>query len=472
LGVVSELTIKNVLYRWMVRAAHESSAFLDCIIPSWMDFEQLTTFFQRQFISESRKGVNASAPGAAMVNMEALREAGSAMAMLCHNLAKDIVDFRRRVEDQLPHDWTDSTIGMNASEMMRNGGGSMVLVDWANRSQIFLPPLTFTKLRERYVGAPSRLLSAVFTAKIRYDTKQLLVADTAMDFRLPPDAQSTLSMKASVSAEAWSDPFSALSSNIFWGQFHDIDSQFGGLKPFSKEDGGEDLLARHGGSVSLVPPLDNMIASRYVHRMLDLLESAEKHRVPISFAVFLRAECFLDWNNSPTVNDLHMLDPRLRDRTYLIRAEQLAPGQHSFFCESTGELETSRSGSLFVLLQNEAGRNRFALRDSVVAEILRSMGMNIQLSTDHQLLPPMSFATSDFAPSKEPSGVPTGGYFDARQAPVSPATHRSMTADFGAIGGTTITNAFSAAPASGPRRPGPRRGRYFERRGRCLRNAG
>jgi ankyrin repeat protein len=458
LGFVSELTIKKVLYRWMVRAAHDSSACLDCIIPSWMDFEQLTTFFQRQFISESRKGVNPSAPGAAMMSMESLKEAGSAMAILCHSLAKDVADFRRRVEEQFPPDWTDRTIGMNASDMMRNGGGSaMVLVDWANRSQVYLPASTFTKLRERFVGAPSRLLSSIFTVKVRYDTKQLLVADTAMDYRLPPDTQSTLSVKASVSAEVWSDPLSTLSSNVFWGQFPDIDSLFGGLQPFSKEDGGEDLLSRHGGSVSVVPPLDNMVASRYVHRMLDLLETADKDRVPVSFAVFLRAECFLDWNNSPTVNDLHMLDPRLRDRSaYLARAEQLVARQHSFFSENSGSLETSMTGSLFVLLQNEAGRTRFDIRDAGIAEIIRSMGGNAQLPQEPQLITPMSFATTDFAPTQESSG----GYFDSRPATVSPVPHQTIASDFGAIGGTTISNAFSNVPApSGARRA---RGRLFD----------
>jgi hypothetical protein len=139
-----------------------------------------------------------------------------------------------------------------------------------------------------------------------------------------------------------------------------------------------------------------------------------------------------------------------------MRVEQLAAGQHSYFCEKSGALETSLSGSLFVLLQNEAGRARFELRDAAVAEIIRSMGANIQLSNEPQLINPISFATTEFAAPKEPSAAPPGGYFDSRPAPVSPIPQQSVSSDFGAIGGTTITNAFAAAPTSG------RRGRWFD----------
>jgi hypothetical protein len=468
LNVVGEATIRKVLYRWMVRAAHESSPSVDCIIPSWHDFDQLTTFFQRQFISESRKGMNPSAPGSAMLSMESLKEAGSAMALLCHSLAKDIADFCRRVDEQLPKDWVDSTIAMNAS--MQNGAGSMVYLTWANRSQVALSALSFSKLRERYTGSQSRLLSAVFCAKIRYETKQLLADSSSMDVCLPPDTQSTLSMKASVSAEIWSNPFSAPSGSVFWGQFSDVDTHFGGLAPFSKENGGEDLLMRHGGSISVVPPLDNMVASRYVHRMVDILDQAERDRIPVSFAVFCRAECFLDWNNSPSVNDLFMLDPRLRDRSgYMMQVEQLAAGQHSFFNETTGKVESSPSGSLFFLLQNEGGKSHYAVNESSVVDIIRSMGGNVPRAQEPKLLTPMSFSAPEFVPSQEPQSF-SAGYFDSHASnPVSPIRQHSVHADFGrqqqqtlefgAIGGTTISNAFSAAPASGGRRA---RGRLFD----------
>jgi hypothetical protein len=219
LGVVGEATIKKVLYHWMLRATHESLACLDCIIPSWVDFDELTTFFHRQLISENRKGVNPSSPGAAMVSIESLKEAESTMAVLCHGLAKEVADFGRRMEEELPHDWSDGTVGVNASDILQNGGGSMAFVDWANHSQVYLPALTFTKLRDRYVGPSNRILTSIFSAKLWYETTRLISADTSMDFRLPPTTQNVLATEASVSAELWSDSFSALSSNVFWGHF-------------------------------------------------------------------------------------------------------------------------------------------------------------------------------------------------------------------------------------------------------------
>lgn len=464
LSIVSEEIIKKVVYRWMVRAAHESSAYLDCLIPSWIDFDQLTTFFQRQFISESRKGVNSSAPGAAMMSMESLREAGSAMAILCHSLAKEVKNLCHRMDEQLPHDWSDGSIGMNASEAMRNGGGPMIVIDWANRSQIYLPAMTFSKLRDRYTGPPNRILSSLFIAKMRYDTKRLIVSDTPMDFRLPAGTLSSLANGAGVSAEIWSDPFSVQNNNVFWGQFEDVDSLFGGLQPFSKDGGrGEDLLLRHGGSVALLLPLDNMMASRYVHRMLDLLESADANRTPLSFSVFLRAECFVERTNAPSVDDLRLLDPRLNERSgvYVRRAETLPSGQHAYFSgDGEGAPETSRTGSMFLLLQNEAGRVRFDVRDASVVDFIRSMGSgSTHSSNDH--------FSNDFSMSKEHSIASTGSYgfeaMDPISASMSPIRNHAVSSDFGTIGGTALTNAFAApAPSTAPRFAGGRRGRLFD----------
>jgi hypothetical protein len=62
-----------------------------------------------------------------MVSIEFLKEAGSFMAILCYGLAKDVADFCRRLEEELPHDWSDGTVS----------------VDWANHSQVYVPALTF-----------------------------------------------------------------------------------------------------------------------------------------------------------------------------------------------------------------------------------------------------------------------------------------------------------------------------------------
>jgi hypothetical protein len=65
-----------------------------------------------------------------MMSMESLREDESAMAILCHSLAKEIANLCHRVDEQLPHDWPDGSIGTNAaSEAMRNGVGPMIVID-------------------------------------------------------------------------------------------------------------------------------------------------------------------------------------------------------------------------------------------------------------------------------------------------------------------------------------------------------
>eukprot|EP00980_Cylindrotheca_fusiformis_P022947 scaffold9948_cov129-Cylindrotheca_fusiformis.AAC.15 len=461
LGVLSEETVKKVVYRWIVRAAHQSSPSLDCMIPSWIDPRELTTFFQRQFLTESRKG---SAPGVAIVGMESLKEAGSAMASLCQTLAKELVAFKHRLEGQLPADWSDASVGVNASDFMQNGRGSMVVLDWANRSQVYMPSIQFTKLRDRYVGPPSRFLSSLFAAKVRYETMQLMFANSAMDNRLPPDTSSVLTVQAAVSAEAWSDPFVSCNKSFFWGRFFDVDFCFGGLKPFGHGDASDDILARHGGSISVMPPLDNLISSVYVRKMLDLMVICSQ--VPLSFAVFFRSDCFLDSAGAPSIDDLYALDPRLRDNTSFVRNIQpLAAGKHHFFSDKTGRVETSLTGSLFVLLQNEKGSAAFEYSDSTIAEIVRSMGGGIQLPTNPSLIPSNPFSADNILPNDATGLGQNGGYFDVLPAPVSPLAAQSTTSDFGPVGGSSLTNnpfAVTVAPGSEQRRTGSRRGRLFD----------
>jgi hypothetical protein len=72
IAAVSGDAIWAIFYRWSLRAAHASSPFLDPVIPSWISLEELITFFQRQFISESRKFADSSG----VTNIEHLREIG------------------------------------------------------------------------------------------------------------------------------------------------------------------------------------------------------------------------------------------------------------------------------------------------------------------------------------------------------------------------------------------------------------
>jgi hypothetical protein len=74
--------------------------------------------------------------------------------------------------------------------------------------------------------------------------------------------------------------------------------------------------------------------------------------------------------NSPSVDDLRLfLDPMLNERSGVDmgRAETLPSAQHAYFLgDGEGAAETSRTGSMFLLLQNESGRSRFDVRDASV----------------------------------------------------------------------------------------------------------
>lgn len=459
LSVVDDVSLKSVLYRWIVRASHSQSSYMDCLIPSWVDFDQLATFFQRQFIAESRKGRGAS-HGSEMVSMETLREAGSSMANLCHSQAKEIVQFRLRIDEQTPRDWTDSTLMMSASDV-RNGTEIGVVIDWANRTKVYLSAKEFTSLRTRYVGQPNRFLTSLFAVKVRYETKSMLLADSTLDMYLPPATKLCLSTDASVSAELWSDPFTALESNVFWGNFEDVDSQFGGLAPFGKEGGSEELLSRHGGSVAVLLPFDNMVASRYMHRMLDVLEECGPQGVPVSFLVFAHADSFHDLSGTPAVKDLHLLDPRLGDKnkSYLCQVESFAPGQHLFYCG--GVTKVSSKGTLLALLQNEPAKSCFVVNETSMAKISQSMRAGMPPASSLPMVTPIGF-NGDYQTKESPATTPQSAYFEGL-TPISTTPQQPSFMGFGsAVSGNSISKAFSATPTGGARAPPSRRGRLFD----------
>jgi len=459
LGSVDLLVAKKVLFRWIMRAAHDSSGYVDFIIPSWDDLEKLITFFQRQFIAETRKFFRAS------TSMEALKEAGTATAHLCIAIAKEVADFHRRVVDQLPPDWNDTTVGITVSEIPSNLGESTVVVNWANQARVTLSGSTFRKLKERFQGVKSQRLSSIFVCKTCYDTKLMLVEDTSMDYSLTQNARLNLASELGVSAEAWSDPFLALNRNTFWGQFAEIDRMFGGLKPFGTN---EDLLCQHGGSVSVLAPPDNMLASRYLNRMVDILESCDQRSLAVSFAVFLRSECLVNQKSPPSTDDLYMLEPRLRDRThYISRVETLVEGAHYYFSEKICGPQSSVTPSLFVLLQNNLGKNRYPIRNAGILEILGSMETNVNRMNEPTLGSTLTYAPK-MTPRKDHSFISGPRFLQpSPNLPASPTPPQNTLPpdfDFGSIGRPTPTLATSFAQdaSSGIRRAGPRRGRLFD----------
>ncbi len=449
LGSVNLVVAKKVLFRWIMRAAHDSDGYVDFIIPSWDDLDRLTIFFQRQFISETRKIFRAA------TSMEALKEAGTVTAHLCYAIAKEVADFHRRVLDQLPADWNDTTIGVSVNEIPSNIGESTVVINWANQASVNLSGSVFLKLKERFQGVQTQLLSSIFVCKTCYDAKLLLVEDTSMDYSLTPNARLSLASELAVSAEIWSDPFSTLNRNTFWGQFADIDRIFGGLRPFGSSD---DFLTKQGGSVSVLAPPDSMLASRYLNRMVDVLHICDQASAPVSFAVFLRSECLVNQKSPPSTDDIYMLEPRLRDRThYISRVETLVEGAHYYFSDKIGGSQASTTPSLFVLLQNSLGKNRFPIRNVGILEILGSSETHVSRMPEPALPSALSYA-----PITGPSFLQTPANLPA--SPTPPQTTIPSDFGLGAIGRSApiLQTSFVQDSSSAVRRPGPRRGRLFD----------
>ena len=379
IAMVDERTLKTVIYRWIVRASHESSQRSDAIIPSWTDAGQLSQYLQRQFISESRRGLGGNS-GAGMVNMEVLREAGASLAQLCQGFAREVADFRSKCARQLSGDWADGTINISANEVMSNDGQStIVVIDWAGRSQVYVPSSVFVKLRDRFCGPPGQLLTAIFSTGKQYETLGLIVSGSRLDYHLPSAALDTMTHEANVTVELWTSPLAVYGSNVFCGIFPEVDALFGGLPPFGKEGGGgEEALIQYGGSAVVMPPLESTTASRYMRTIVNALERADATKVPLSFVMVIPVECFPTAISTPSANDLCILDPRLSDRQGVLvrRVEILPAGQHAF-ASGNGDTasEVSQSGSILALMQNNAGMANFSVNDGALGAILRSMTM-------------------------------------------------------------------------------------------------
>ena len=380
--VVDFVVLKKVLFRWTMRAAHESSAYVDFIIPSWKDGKKLTEFFQRQFIQETRK-LNGSC------DIELLRVAGAATAEYCYNLATAVAARCSDELNNLPRDWDDTTVGV-FSQSPPNIGSSIV-INWF-QEKITLSRSVYTNLEERFQGYKSQLLSSIFVCKICYDTKSLLVQGTSMDFSLTQNARDSLYKELKVSLELWSDPFAAFNSP-FYGQFFEIDRMFGGRRPFGTTN---ELFS--GGSFSVLAPPDNSLTKSYIQHIYNILETCEGSNFPVSFAVFIRSECLLSQKNPPNEGDLYTLEPKLARSRYVSRAEKLPAGAPFYFSETAGDPQPSTTGSLFVLLQNSSGKNIFPIRNVDILGILRSYETEANIINE----PTLTNAFASFPPKMSP----------------------------------------------------------------------
>ena len=451
---VDSLMVKRAMWRWIVRSAYSGTACLDPLIPSAMNEAELTSFFQRQFISEVRRR---SSHGFS-VNMEQLKEAGSMLSSLCQCTAKEMAKFRQAINDQLSSsNWDDTQAGMAYN--IENGATSVVRLTWANRAHVTLSVDTFGKLRERFTGNQSRFLAAAFAAKVWDETKQLLVDGIDVDFRLSDSTQHCLSSELGVSAELYADPFTVSRRHIYWSSFRNIDMLFGGKQPFGSTADSVNTILTRGGSISGVLPSDAFVSQQYLRSILNAIDSATARSVPVSFAVFLTDESLPDPNQA----DLALIDSRLGDNRYLRRKEVLRAGQHAFACHEDSMKIASRE-SVLLILQNELGGVHFSATNAVVSTIIQSMSMTSAQSAST----PLPYRAGFNVPRESPLSSPTP-YFDGMMAPPpqrapeppSPSSHLFVPTDFGGIANTPTSMPFSPASDLHPRSSG-RRGRLFD----------
>lgn len=428
---VRPISIKRAIYRWTVIAAHENHHFVDSLIPSWTDFNKLVAHFRLQFLAEGRRGSAGHAN-----TMEVVNEAATSVALMCQGLANEVAEFRDRIEGHIPLNWNDAGIDMTYLERMGVDGESLISISWANHFTVQIPSNALAILRKRYIGLPSRLLSCVFTAKIWYECLGLVLVDTGLALRIPPTTLASLSREASVSAEVWSDPFSAYGQNVFWGHCQHVDRPFGGYSPFGKDEiPSNDVLARQGGAVAVLPPLDSVAAAFYLRRIVDILAAADQAGTSVSFAIFLPFECF----SGTSQFDLHHLDPRLSGapKQYIRHFEILPAGQHAFHSENTPT--TQMTQSFFVVLQNELGKSRLSISDAGLRTIVASMSVPSPDQYNNHIVTPLTFA-----PAHEPPLTPQHMYLDGL-APISPDLQSSSNSEFSTFANPAMSKNFGNA---------------------------
>lgn len=434
LAAVNGDLIKSVFCRWMVRASHDPAQFVDPIIPSWTDSDQVVTFFQRQLIAESRKA------GSVPMSMEVLKESGASMAMYCINLGRELDQFRLQIECHLPGNWTDAELGMTVSDDSRHGEGSTTVVSWANRAQVHIPSHVFSQLNERFNGPTGRFLAAVFMAKMWYDTRNIITNNTPMGYRLSPKTKQRARVLAKIS-EIFSDPFSVEAGCAFWGTFEVVDRVFGGFKAFPKNPVSE--ICKHLGGLTLAfLPLDPPVAAKYTQHMVDTLICHESSNIPITFFVVAHSNCFYDTAARPS--DLHHLDPRLlRENQGLVRLIECLPaGQHTLYSGGeAGDSKICNTPSLLFVLQNGCASALSELPDTAISDLIGTIML------------PSGFQNEFSHPEAE---VPPSFL----RGLASNSVNRHITShEYGAIGGATLSQPFSPHDSNGI---ASRRGRLFE----------
>jgi ankyrin repeat protein len=408
LSLFSGQIIRSIINKWIVRASQSSFPCIDPLIPSWHDSDLLEAFFQRQFISESQRSYLRSSS----ISMEAARDAGNTLARACVSLAKEVKEYATKIERLYADNLSDVSFSMNAQDFYVNGSkSSLIVIDWSGRSQLFIPLITFNKLRSRFCGPSSLFLSCVYSLLLRYSTRRDIVVGTSLDFRLPAATIEMLSRELNVTCELSSDPLFVHKDNLFFGLFDDIDSLFGGLPGFGSDRDEEYHSApwKNGISAALVTGNDSHTTAVHLRKILSILEQSEGKEIPLSFAVFIIMDGLRDFEAaaSSVVDDINVVRSWLSDKQlkFLRCCEIMHSGQHLYAVgDGDGQYDTSTHNSIFITLQNDMGHQRFSLRANSIQNILSTLLLPkaSSLTTNQNVSVPKERISIDTPPSVTP----------------------------------------------------------------------
>lgn len=362
--------IRYVFYKWIVRASDGSLSRKDPIIPSWTESNILSSFFQRQLIAEYRND-------SSMNNMH-LIETGAYLAELCLTLANEVEAFQKQVLASMKNDYSDVSMNMNFQEILDpNDGYPLISIDWNGQSPIYLSPITFNHLRNRFCGPQNLLHTAIYSTIMRYKALDTILEGSDLNCQISQRTMTTLTSTLNVSVEICTNPMSVMGNNIFCGYFTDVDTLFGGFDTITGNNSQIlSILTREGGSAAVLPSLESYTASCYIKRILELLESTNGKGIPVSFTVFLPIQCFRDLQKPPCVEDLNLIDPRLLQshRVFIRHIELLGAHQHTFGnSNALIEPKVRASGSMLLFLQNDSGRIRYPLTEPSLRQITNSL---------------------------------------------------------------------------------------------------
>jgi len=189
------------------------------------------------------------------------------------------------------------------------------------------------------------------------------------------------------------------------------------------------------GSVLVAAPPENATSSQCIRKMVDMSETAPN--LPLSFGVVLSSDCFVNATGTLSTEDLRALDPRLcGEKKNLISFVEVIPAGSCIF---------SKLSTMFLLIQNEAGKLRYPAHPNAIDMMRLSMRSDIGMSNNAPMmsnLPGMpseaQYEATSFSPVAQPQYAAT-----PQEAPLS-------------------SNPWGAGGGGGGNRGRGHRGRLFE----------